>query len=100
MTASAHEKHLRLDFTYAKNALFVRQTIATGFGLALDREFNWQLLLDLICGQENPPIPASITIAGYAQMSQNIREEAQMLQIFLKKLKEKYPELTVFFVLH
>jgi hypothetical protein len=35
-----------IDLTYAKNALFVRQSVAVAFGIKLDREFTWDITLE------------------------------------------------------
>lgn len=44
-----------IDFTYGKNALFVRQTFAVLLGLPLNQEFTWAVLRAHACDPTNAP---------------------------------------------
>lgn len=84
---------LRIDMTRAKNALFVRQTVAIAFGLPLDQEFTWDSLRALICYAGNPRIPATISVDGLASMSLNVASEEREFSDFLKALQVARPDL-------
>jgi hypothetical protein len=91
---------LRIDLSYAKNALFVRQTIAAAFGVPLGREFTWEILHSLICYPENPALPKSILVEGFSQLSVRVPDEEKNLRNFLRQLREVRPDIQVGFVLH
>lgn len=93
-------ENLRIDLTYARSALYVRQTIAQAFGIPLGREFTWHMLRDLICGQPASALPRSITFAGRIRMSMVIREEAENLSAFLSELKRVHPHIEVWTIIH
>ena len=58
------EKIVELDFTYAKNALFVRQTVAAAFGVPLGQEFTWDSLSTLACDAASETKPNRMTDTG------------------------------------
>ena len=91
---------LRLDLSYAKNALFVRQTIAAAFGVPLNREFTWEILRNLICYPENPALPESILIEGFPGLSSRVPDEGKRLSDFLRYLHAARPDIKVNFLLH
>lgn len=88
-----------IDLTWAKNALFVRQTIAKSFGIPLDREFTWDSLQALICFSGNPKIPAKIDVYGFAGLGCSLKLEAEMFSTFLQALKIARPDVDVRVVL-
>lgn len=90
---------IEIDLSYAKNALFVRQTIARTFGIPLDQEFSWDILRALICRPENSFLPHSITMRGWAQFSGRLPEEAQELMALLRLLKSQH-NVKLLFTLH
>ena len=81
---------IEIDLSYAKSALFVRQTIARTFGIPLDQEFSWDILRALICRPDNPFLPHSITLRGWPQASGRLPEEAQELMALLHLLKTQH----------
>lgn len=99
MNTDMRNDNLRIDLTYARSALYVRQTIAQAFGIPLGREFTWHILRDLICGLPASALPISITFAGWARMSMVIREESENLSAFLSELKRVHPDIKVWIII-
>lgn len=91
---------LRIDLSYAKNALFVRQTIAVAFGIPINREFTWEILRNLICYPENPSLPENILIEGLLGLSSRVPDEGQHLSDFLRHLRTARPDIKVSILLH
>lgn len=91
---------VRIDFSDAKNALFVRQTVAKAFGLPLDREFTWDILRSLICYPENSALPESLLIEGLPSLGVCVPDEAQHLTTFLRDLRVVYPEIKIAVLVH
>ena len=91
---------LRIDLSYAKNALFVRQTIAAAFKVAVNREFTWEILRNLICYPENPALPESILIEGFPGLSSRVKDEGKNLSEFLSHLRVVRPDIKVSILLH
>ena len=86
---------LVIDLTWAKNALFVRQTIAKSFGVTLDREFTWDSLQSLICFPGNPHVPEKIVVNGMTGLSCRIPMESKLLMDFLKALRKVRPDIQI-----
>lgn len=95
---SANE--LRIDLGCAKNALFVRQTIAAAFGVPLNMEFTWEILRKLICYPENPALPQSILIEGFPGLNTRVPDEGRNLSNFLRDLRAVRPDIKVSILLH
>ena len=89
-----------IDLTWARNALFVRQTIAKSFGIPLDREFTWDSLQTLICFSGNPKIPAKIAVFGLAGLGVSLPRETEKFSAFLRALKMARPDVDVRVRLH
>jgi len=75
-----------IDLTYAKNALFVRQTVAVAFGIPIDQELTWGFLQDRLCTSGGPEIPERILVRGLSLASIQLEEECQMLRNLLRAL--------------
>ena len=93
-------KHVRIDFSYAKNALFVRQTVAVAFGIPLDQEFTWGVLSDLICGRESIDLPEQMTVEGLSSLSVQVPGEAINFKAFLKHLGSAHPDIDIRIRIH
>jgi hypothetical protein len=91
---------ITIDLTWAKNALFVRQTVAQAFGVPLDREFTWDMLRAAICRADNPRLPDKIYIVGRSHASLDVPNEARALDEFLAALKVVRPHLQITVQLH
>ena len=99
MNTEMRSGNLRIDLTYARSPLYVRQTVAQAFGIPLGREFTWHILRDLICGLPASALPASVTFAGWSQMSMIIRDESENLSAFLSELKRVHPDIKVWIII-
>lgn len=97
MTMSEPKK---LDFTCAKNALFVRQTVAVAFGVPLDRELTWEYLRERICDPGNAEVPKRLLLTGLPALSTMLPEENRMLSAVLKELRSLRPDIEIKVVLH
>ncbi|ATQ77143.1 hypothetical protein CR152_23460 [Massilia violaceinigra] len=86
---------LRIDLTYARSPLFVRQTVARAFGIPINQEFTWELLRDLICNLDASALPKEIVFSGWSNMEITIREEAERLSGFLQVLQKRHPDIKV-----
>ncbi|NHZ98452.1 hypothetical protein [Massilia sp. CCM 8734] len=89
------KEHMKIDLTYARSPLYVRQTVALAFGIPLGQEFTWHILRDRICGLPASALPKSITFTGLSQMSMIIREESENLSAFLRELRRYHPHIEV-----
>ena len=79
-------KQVTIDITYAKNALFVRQSVAVAFGVPIDREITWVFLQDLLCNSSEFALPARVLVCGLPSASGAIGDEIRMLRTFLRAL--------------
>jgi hypothetical protein len=86
---------VRIDLSHAKNALFVRQTVAKAFGIPLDREFTWDILTRLICRPENSDLPEKVYVESCSSMSIRVPHEAKMLKKFFDSLREARPDIQI-----
>jgi hypothetical protein len=91
---------INLDFTFAKNALFVRQTVAVAFGIPLGEEFTWRSLSALVCEAAKASPPAQVKVLGLSALSTLLPTEARSLKELLGILQGQHPGLEVFIVLH
>ena len=89
-----------LDFTYAKNALFVRQSVAVAFGIPLDRELTWDYLRERICDPGNAAIPQRLLLIGLPTLSTMLPEESRMFSAVLKELRTLRPDIEILVELH
>ena len=76
-----------IDLTCAKNALFVRQSVAVAFGVPLDRELTWDFLQDRLCSSADVAMPDCVLIRGMPSTAGELGEETRMLHRFLRALE-------------
>ena len=95
-----NEKAIELDFTFAKNALYVRQTLAAAFGVPLGQEFTWDSLSGLVCNAACATKPSRLTVSGLSNMAVRLPEEAAMFRGFMRDVQERLPNLDIRIVLH
>ena len=79
-------KQVTIDLTYAKNALFVRQSVAVAFAVPIDREITWIFLQDLLCNSSEFAVPARVLVCGLPSASGTIGDEIRMFRTFLRAL--------------
>lgn len=84
-----------IDFRYAKNALFVRQTLAKFAGLPIDREITWESLRDHICDPDKSVLPNRVVLRGLSSLSLAAPDEARMLRHLLKEVAVARPDIQV-----
>ncbi len=77
-----------IDLSYAKNALFIRQSVAVAFGVPIDRELTWGFLKDAICAIDHLAIPKQVTVCGLPSDSGMLGEESRMLMGLLRTIRE------------
>ena len=90
----------KLDFTHAKNALFVRQTVAVAFGIPLDRELTWDYLRKRICDPGHTEVPERLLLIGLPRLSTMLPEEKRMFSAVLKELRTLRPDIEIMVELH
>lgn len=93
-------KSVTLDFSFAKSPLFVRQTVASAFGIPLGQEFTWAVLASLTCEATRLSAPDQLVIVGISQLEVALPDEAKSLREFLGVLRANLPNLKVLFSLH
>jgi hypothetical protein len=91
---------VKVDFTYAKNALFVRQTVAAALGVPLGREFTWELLSTLVCDAACELNPSRLVVTGLSNLAVSLPDEAAMFRGLLRDIKARLPSLDIRVVLH
>ncbi len=91
---------VEVDFTYAKNALFVRQTVAVAMGIPLGREFTWELLSNLVCDAACELNPSRLVVTGLSNLAVSLPDEAAMFTGILRDIKARLPNLDIRIVLH
>ena len=89
-----------IDLTYAKNALFVRQTVAVAFGMPINRELTWEILRDRLCDPENRSLPATIVVKGLPSLGLSVPSEAKSLRSVLRELGTLRRDITISILLH
>jgi hypothetical protein len=94
------ECQVTIDLTYAKNALFVRQTVAVAFGIPIDRELTWPILQERICDPANLAIPKKILVEGLPGLGIRVPDEERMLISLLLDLRVIRPDIEVMILLH
>ena len=75
-----------IDLTYAKNALFVRQSVAIAFGIPIDRELTWDFLHDRLQNSRDLNMPEHLLVRGLPAASLAVGSECRMLQNLLRML--------------
>jgi hypothetical protein len=88
-----------IDLTYAKNALFIRQSVAVAFGVPLDRELTWDFLQDKLCNSTDVAMPDCVLIRGMPSTAGELADESRMLRGFLRALEASHG-VKVRFALH
>ncbi len=91
---------ITLDFSFAKSPLFVRQTVASAFGIPLEREFAWDSLTTQICASSGASQPDRLSIVGLSHLGVALPSEAKSFGEFLCILQAKLPSLKVLVTLH
>lgn len=86
---------LTLDFEYGRTPLFVRQTVATAFGITLGQEFTWDSLANLVRDAVRASPPRSIRVLGLPYLDMVIPEEARCLSVLLRELEKEHPEIRI-----
>lgn len=81
------EMERTIDLTYAKNALFVRQSVALAFGIPIDRELTWDFIQDRICNSHGFEMPGRVLIRGLPSPSSALGDESRMLRNLLRLLE-------------
>jgi hypothetical protein len=94
------EKRVAVDLTYAKTPLFVRQTLASAFGVPLGQEFTWDSLRELICDAARASRPERMTVSGLSNLAVSLPDEAAQFKGLLRDLKIWLPRLDIRVVLH
>lgn len=89
-----------IDMTYAKNALFVRQTLAKVAGLPINQEISWKMLRDAMCDPANTSMPKNILFRGLPGLSSRVAQEDKELWKLLRALRIARPDIKVMVVLH
>jgi len=79
-----------IDLTYARNALFVRQSVAVAFGIPVDRELTSEYLQDRLCNAHDLEIPKRVLIRGLPSASSALGDESRMLRQLLRALQAAY----------
>lgn len=77
---------ITIDLTYAKNAWFIRQSVAVAFGVPIDRELTWDFLRDRICSAGTHAMPNGVTVRGLPNVSGALGKESQMFLSLLRTL--------------
>lgn len=94
------EKRVAVDFTYARTPLFVRQMLASAFGVPLGQEFTWDSLGALIRDAARASQPEHMTVSGLSNLAVNLPEEAAQFKGLLRDIKIWLPSLDIRVVLH
>jgi hypothetical protein len=97
---TANMNAITLNLSFAKNALFVRQTLASAFGIPLDREFTWDALNLLICDAARARNVIQISVEGLSQLGVALPDEAKSFRELLGLLRAQLPHLKVLITLH
>ncbi|WP_073213328.1 hypothetical protein [Massilia sp. CF038] len=90
---------ITIDLSYAKNALFIRQSVAVAFGVPIDRELTWDFLRDRIGSTDTHAMPNDVTVRGLPNLSGALGEESQMFLGLLRTLGAVHGT-KVMFVIH
>lgn len=90
MGDKAHMSDTRktIDITYAKNALFIRKSVAVVFGVPLDQELTWDFLQDRLCSSTEVAMPNCVLIRGMPSATGELEDESRMLRVFLRALED------------
>ncbi len=81
-----------LDISFAKNALFVRQTIAVAFGIPLDQEFTWPILYEKVRSSAGLAEAREIHVNGpYTR----IPDEERLFSHFLHEIGAIRPDIRI-----
>lgn len=84
---------VRINLTYAKNALFVRQTVAVAFGIPLDQEFTWPILYKVVSTSEKLAETRKILIEGMPATT--ISGELKLLSGFFREINVIRPDIEI-----
>lgn len=92
------DSQITIDLTYAKNALFIRQSVAVAFGIPIDGELTWDFLRDRIGGADTHAMPADVTVRGLPNVSGTLGEESQMFLGVLRTLEAVHGTKVMFVI--
>jgi len=87
-----HERRSE-PFTYAKTALFGRQTFAVLLGIPLNQEFTWAALRAHACDPTNDKLPKRILVRGLSNRSVALPEEAMMFRSVIEEIEQVRPDV-------
>ena len=76
-----------IDLSYAKNALFVRHSVAIFFGIPFNHELTLDFLQDRLCGSTDVTISGCVLIRGLPSTVGELGDESRMLFSFLRALE-------------
>ena len=85
---------LTLDFECGRTPLFVRQTVATTFGIPLGQEFAWDTLTELVRAAVRESPPHSISVLGLSPVGV-VMPEASCLGVLLRELETEHPDIRI-----
>jgi hypothetical protein len=89
-----------IDLTYGKNALFVRQTVAAAFGIAINRELTWEMIRETLSDPSNRTLPARIMVKGLPHLGTTVPHEADQLRSVLRELGALRPDIAIRILIH
>jgi hypothetical protein len=91
---------ITFDFTYPRNPLFVRQTVAVTFGLRPRGDLTWDDLTSHILSLEDSALPREIYVRGAINLSLALPEEDRSLGQLFAVLRNRNPEVKIMYQLH
>jgi hypothetical protein len=97
---ATNNTQVTIDLTYAKNPLFVRQTIAVALDIPIDRELTWDILRNWICDPDNRAMPRHLLFIGLPKLAVTLPHEERMLGGVLRKLQTLRPDVQILVVNH
>lgn len=93
-------RQIKIDMSFASNVLYVRQTVAKSFGIAINQEFTWELLEKLVLDSDVLLATPSILVEGRSQLAIRLPKEDAALGALLQKITHLYPDKRILVMLH
>lgn len=93
-------QQIKIDMSFALNALYARQTVAMSFGIEINQEFTWDLLERLVLDSDVLRDTPSILVQGRSQLAVRLPKEDTALRALLQKISHLYPDKRILMVLH
>ncbi|RIX84038.1 hypothetical protein [Acidovorax cavernicola] len=91
---------ITIDLSFARSPLFVRQTLASAFGIPLGQEFTWNSLTTLVCETTRMSVPDRLSVVGISQLGVALPDEEKSLRELLRALQAQLPDLRILITLH